>query len=315
MTTPTRYVLFGSGCILALGLVAGAVAYVEGGFPALARMQSAPEELRYFPASASVVAYADVHGVMTSELRQRLREAGPPSQGQRDFQSRTGIDIEKDVDRIVVCLVPGPGEPEGLMIVTGRFEPQGLEALAEAHGGTAEEYHGVRVVTRPMSDRDLAMAFLEPGVIAIGSTPTVRQAIDAPVGGDVTSNEPLMDLMGEIQSGSNAWLIARLDDPASLAWLPDRVQSQVPALDAFALAGRVNGGVSGRITAEARDEQAGQDLSDVVQGFLALARMQGGNRPELTPMLEGLQLTRTGRRVTLSFDLSPNVVEMAIPQR
>ena len=145
----------------------------------------------------------------------------------------------------------------------------------------------MQVVTRPTGERDIAMAFLEPGVLALGATSVVRRAIDTPSGADVTSNQRLMDLVSEIQSGSNAWLVARMDDPAALAWLPDRVQSQVPALEAFALGGRVNGGVSGRITAEARDEQASQDLTDVLQGFLALARMQSGTRPELATVLDG----------------------------
>lgn len=201
------------------------------------------------------------------------------------------------------------------MIATGRFEHTRLEALAEAHGGAVEVYRGVRLLTRPLSDRDLAMAFLEPGVVALGSTASVRQAIDTPAGGDVTSNERLMDLMAEIQSDNNAWIIARMDDPATLGWLPDRIQSQVPSLDAFVLGSRVNGGVRGRFTAEARDDQASQDLSDVIHGFLALARMQGGSRPELTSLLDSLHLTREGRRVTLSFELPPDVLEMALPPR
>ena len=158
------------------------------------------------------------------------------------------------------------------------------------------------------------MAFLEPGVLALGSTSVVRQAVDAP-GADVRSNEPLMGLMTEIEGGSNAWLVARMDDPASLAWLPDRVQTQVPPLEGFAIESRLNGGLTGRITAEGRDEQATQNLTDVVQGFLALARMQGGSRPELTPILDGFELTRTERRVTLSFNLPPDVLESMIPQR
>ena len=315
MTTSTQYVLLGGCGVLVVGLVAGATAYVAGGFPTVAQAQAVPAELRYFPANASVVAFADVRGVMASDLRRRLRDSTGRSDGQREFESRTGIDIEQDVDQIVACLVPGPGEPEGLVIATGRFESERLEALAQQQGGTIEDYRGVRVVTRPTNDRDMAMAFLEPGLVALGSTPTVRQAIDTPARGGVTSNERLMELMSEIESGSDAWLIARMDDPESLAWLPDGIQSRVPALVAFALDGRVNGGFSGRITAEARDDQASQDLSDVVQGFLALARMQGGSRPELASALNGLQITRLGRRVTLSFELPPDVLEMAIPER
>lgn len=315
MTTPTRFVLLGACGVLCGGLAVGAVAFVQGGFPALERPPSVPSELRYFPAAASVVAYADIQGVMASDLRRRFRHAAPESEGQRDFESRTGIDLERDITQVVACLVPGVGEPVGLVVATGRFEAERLEQLAQDHGGTAEEYHGVRVVTRPSQGRELAMAFLEPGVLALGSISVVRQAIDTPGGPGVTSNERLMGLMTEIEAGSNAWLIARMDDPASLAWLPDHVQTQVPPIEAFAIGSRINGGLSGRVMAEGRDEQATQNLSDVLQGFLALARMQGAARPELAPMLDAFQLTMTDRRVMLSFDLPPDLFDMAMPQR
>ena len=52
------------------------------------------------------------------------------------------------------------------------------------------------------------------------------------------------------------------------------VAGQIPAVRWFSASGHINGGLRGTIRAEARDEQAGQNLRDVVQGFLALAKMQ-----------------------------------------
>ena len=314
MSKPTRLVLLGACGVLFAGLAVGAVAFVQGGFSGQLETPAIPDELRYFPSTASVVAYADVRGVMASDVRQRFRDSAREAEGQREFESRTGIDLERDVDQVVACLIPGVGEPDGLVVATGRFQPDRLEQLAQEHGGTAEEYRGVRVISRPTGDRDLAMAFLEPGVLALGSTSVVRQAVDAP-GTDVTSNERLMGLMTEIDGGSNAWLIARMDDPDALSWLPDRVQTQVPPLEAFAIGSRLNGGLSGRITAEGRDEQATQNLTDVVQGFLALARMQTGSRPELASVLDGFELSRTERRVILSFNLPPDVFQTVTPAR
>ena len=63
----------------------------------------------------------------------------------------------------------------------------------------------------------------------------------------------------------------------------------------FTASGHVNGGVSGLLRAETRDEQAGQNLRDVVQGFLALARMQAGNKPEMQALVSSLQVSGTGQ--------------------
>ncbi len=106
MTVRTRYFVIVSLLVVGVGLGTGLVAYYVG-FPTSAFFsRGGPEELRYLPCSASVVAYADVSEVMASELRQRFREslaAGAQENGQREFQEPTGINIETDIDRVVAC--------------------------------------------------------------------------------------------------------------------------------------------------------------------------------------------------------------------
>src|SRR3954465_2141604 len=107
MTTKTRYFVIASLLVLGVGLGTGLVAYYVG-FPAGAATRAGgPEELQYIPRDASVIAYLNVQEVMASELRQKLRQVIPfHEDGQRQFESHTGINIERDVDRIVACLYP-----------------------------------------------------------------------------------------------------------------------------------------------------------------------------------------------------------------
>src|SRR5207237_6586927 len=90
-----------------VGLGTGVIAYVFG-FPTSARArQGGPDELRYVPANAALVAFADVHQIMTSDTRQRLRSALPDiPNGQQEFQTQTGINIETDIDRVVAFIAP-----------------------------------------------------------------------------------------------------------------------------------------------------------------------------------------------------------------
>ena len=70
------------------------------------------------------MAYADVHEVMTSELRQKVHQAVPvPENGQHEFESQTGINIETDIDHVVACLDPGPdgANGAGMVLARGRF--------------------------------------------------------------------------------------------------------------------------------------------------------------------------------------------------
>lgn len=315
MTMRTRYVLLGGAGVMAVGLAGGLAAWMSSSLPSLVLAQERPEELRYVPPDATILSFANVREVMDSDLRRRLRELQPELDGQREFEERTGIDIERDIEYVVAGLVPdGTEDTSGIAILAGRFDAERLEALALSHGGAASDYQGRRLIT--IGGESLAMAFLESGVIALGSDPLVRRTIDLPrTGGGVDSNDALMRLLRHVDTGSTAWTIGRLDDPRGGEWLPDQVESQVSQVAAFAVGARVNGGVSGTVTAEARDEETGRNLRDLLQGFLALARLQVGSRPELLGLLDSMRLTFAGTNVTLAFDLSSDAVLELLPDR
>ena len=85
---------------------------------------------------------------------------------------------------------------------------------------------------------------------------------------------------------------------ASKAHLPEGLATQIPAVKWFAAAGHINGGMTGVVRAEARDEQAARNLRDVVNGFLALARLQAGNKPEIQSLMQSVTLAGTETKST-----------------
>src|SRR5436309_9833122 len=149
MVTRTRYFVIASLLVLVVGLGTGLVAYYTGfSMSALAR-RGGPQELQYVPKEAAVVAYADVHEVMTSELRQKVHQAVPiPENGQHEFESQTGINIETDIDHVVACLDPGPdgANGAGMVLARGRFNETKIEALMREHGARVESYQGKRLI-------------------------------------------------------------------------------------------------------------------------------------------------------------------------
>jgi hypothetical protein len=326
MTARTRYFVIVSLLVLGVGLGTGLVAYYVG-FPAGAFARAGgPDELQFVPRDAALIAYADVRDVMTSELRQKIRAALPThSDGQREFEEKTGINIETDIDRVVACVNPEldsanlPGG--GMVLARGRFNETKIESLMRDHGADVEEYRGKRlIVNEHASDRhnrQFAAAFLEPGLVALGSTRLVRSAIDLHQSGDnpqtglqsVTGNDELMALVKSLDSG-NAWAVGRFDALQSRAHLPSEVASRLPAITWFSVSTQIDGGLRGTIRADARDEEAANNLRDVVRGFLALGKMQAGGRPEVQAMMQSLALSGTGKTVALSFDVPPQVFDV-----
>lgn len=313
MTNRTRYFMAGSAAVMAAGLCAGLIAYYGGGFAEL-RASTGPDELMYVPADAAVVAYADVRSIMNSELREQLRQRLPGNgpDGQREFQEKTGIDIEHDIDYVVAAMTPGADHPTGLVVARGRFDIVRLEALVREHGGAVEDYNGKRLVSTP-ADRGepFTLGFLEPGLVAVGSSSAVRHAIDANMTArSITSNLEMMDLVKDIAATNNAWAVGRVDVLASQAELPDEIVSRVPAVKWFAASGHINGGLAGTLRLEARDEQAAQQLRDVVRGFMALVQLQTQNDPRFSSLAQSVQLTGDGTTVALSFTLPVELLQL-----
>jgi hypothetical protein len=338
MTTRTRNFVIVSLTVLGVGLGTGLVAYYVG-FPAGALgRQGGPDELAYVPRNATAIAFANVHDIMTSELRQKIRRALPMQEnGQRELENQTGINIETDIDRVVACLSPDQGTHGGGMVLArGRFDEVKIEALMREHGAVVEIYNGKRMVVADhtrMKDLDndaadygvpkqgpgrtFAVSFMEPGLAAIGSAQLIRSAIDLHHAGNnpqkglesVTGNEELMNLVRSMDDG-NAWAVGRFDALGSHARLPEAVSSQIPAITWVSASGHVNGGIRGVVRAEARDDEAANNLRDVVRGFLALAKLQTGAKPELQMMMQSLELSGTGKTVALSFSVPAEVFDL-----
>jgi hypothetical protein len=323
MVNRTRYFVIAALLVLGVGLGTGLVAFYVG-FPAGAfQRRGGPEELQYIPRDASLIAYADVQQIMTSDLRQKLRKFIPMKEdGQREFQDRTGINIETDIDRVVGCVrtdansTNPPGS--GMVLARGRFDEVRIESLMREHGAHVESYRGKRVVVADLGRHPdtFGVAFVEPGLVAVGNSPLVHTAIDLHQGGDnpqagvvsATGNEELMNLVRSLDAG-NAWAVGRFDVLTARANLPSGVADRLPAITWFSASSHINGGLSGVIRAEARDEEAANNLRDVVRGFLALAKMQAGSRPDVQTMIQSLELGGAGKTVALSFTVPAQVFD------
>ena len=335
MTKRTRYFLMGSVAFLTVGLVAGLVAYF-GGIPG-AFAQAGPDELRYVPKDAVVVAYADVQQLMHSRFRQQVKEFEPDNaKGQDEFESATGINIERDVDYVLACLVPGATpaagmDKSGFVIAKGRFDRGRIESFITSHGGRVQNYGGRKIYLAPqrevVPDQDDrrhvgfegALAFLDNEVVAFGSDGGVKRVIDLQTKGGmaVSENAELYRMIRNVEGG-NAWAVGRFDVLTKNATLPAELASRIPPITWFSATGHVNGGVSGTLSVEAQDDASAENLRQVVQGFMALARLQAGSnakQAEMATMLNSIRLEGTGNTVAVSFSVPAEALEMLKPRK
>lgn len=319
MTIRTRYFVLASLLTLAVGLGAGLVAYSVGFKTSAFSRMVGPDELQLVPSNAGLVAFADVHDIMTSDVRQHLRAAlQPHPDGQRDFQNQTGINVETDIDSVIVGVVPGPDGSamhSGSMIVLarGRFDQVKIEQLMRDHGAQVETYKGTRLVSaeNPGGNGGISVGFLEPGLVAVGSAALVRGAVDLKSGGpSISTNDQMMALIRDLDSG-DAWAVGKFDALTSTTSvnLPALGDQQIPSISFFSATAHIDSGIRGTIRAETRDEAAANTLRDLARGALAVAKLQTSGRPDISSALQSLQLGGTGNTVSLSFDLPASVLD------
>jgi hypothetical protein len=277
-----------------------------------------PDELQYVPADAAVVAYANVRDVLNSDFRQRFKDIGPSADEKNEFEEKTGLDFEEDIDTVVAAVMPKDDlskYPAGSFLVLGRgrYEAARLEKLALDHGAQVGSYEGKTLITHPDTTDGgytLAVGFVEADLVAFGTVETVKASIDARRDNrNVVSNNDMMKLVNEID-GANAWAVGRFDAIASKTGLPAELQAQMPQITWFSAAGHINGGVSGSFKAEAKDEASAQNLRDVLRGFLAMAKMQASDKPQFQQLVDSLVLSGEGKTVGLAFTIPTEVLDV-----
>lgn len=349
MNNRTRNFMAGSAAVLMVGLGAGLVAYY-GGLPGIAARHAGPDELEYLPANAAIVAYADVGQVMQSDFRQRMRSVMPDDEkgkGRMEFEQATGIDVERDIQSVTAALAPGGEHQMPTVVIRGTFDEGRIEAFAREHGATVDVHQGIRVISMTEKPGDApaeapkaeqtpeageepaegvkkhrhgprsrpAMAFVQPGVLVVGSPEGVRAAIDHKRSGqNVTSNTELMGRIAKLEGQSNAWAIGRMDSLAERAELPQEMAVKLPALTWFEAAGHVNGGINGTLKAEAKDDESARNLRDMLNGVMALGRMQAQSNPQVQALMQSVTLGGDGRTIELTFNVPSELIDAVMPK-
>jgi hypothetical protein len=301
------------------------IAYYNGGLPLL-RPSVGPVELVYVPKETTGLAFANVHQIMNSDFRQRLRQVLPSGEEKERLQAQIGLDIEKDIESVVAVMMSGePSISGALVLVRGKFDVAKMEALAVQHGAKVEEYQGKRLlladaVPAPHVGSPLhagtekftgCLAFLEPGLVAIGDAAAIRRGIDTSASGEnATKNAELMSLVLDAQNGSNAWVIGRIDELAKNTTLPTEVLDRMSAVHWFVVSAHVNSGVTGRLRAEARDEETALQLRAAATGLLATGQLMAGRDSRLDAILKSIQVSGSGTSVSMSFAVPLEVLDM-----
>ena len=186
MTRKTRYFVAGRRRGARRRPGGGLIAYLAynrvAGLPA-----GLPAEMRYVPANAAVVAFADVHAVMNSELRRALMPSIDPEsrKGRQMMNDFAGVDLEKQVNHVVAYVEPytapdpqaqaKPEIPSALGAGAGHVRLRLASSRSSASAaGTMDDYKGRKIFVHREDGQEVAVGLVGPDLIAMGQADLVR---------------------------------------------------------------------------------------------------------------------------------------------
>ena len=293
------------------------------------------------PSDASAVIFADLTELRHSPFAAEFYSWIPKGQVDAEyaqFLRDTGFDYERDLDRVAVSFIKGEKDSRLFAVAEGRFDRSKVEAYA-ARSGTRESRGGRELFSVPLGEQGhrISFAFLAKNKIALTDAADITTFL-APVA-DNTDARSWRERFTRV-AGSPVFAVIRQDSEAGSALAsraPGGFQSPQLAtllnqLQWITLAGKPREGAI-RIVAEGEcaNEQTSRQLSDLLNGMLALAQA-GLNGPQtrrgLDPrirdayleMIKGAEVSRLDRGETKSvravFDVTSNflhIVSATVP--
>jgi hypothetical protein len=321
-------VVLGSSVVVTVGavLATGAI-YLS---PARAAVGPLPAEGLVLPADTRFVVGLDVRRLVQSELY--ATSAGRRSMRPEAFaelEARTGLNPERDLDQVVIAGGPSAGagrQQPGLVLVSGRFDRYKLSRAIETSGKgvTWKDHQGTTVyMFREGGKGADAAAFLDDDTLVFGSQAAVEGTIASRAGGKtpLKTNAPLMGLLERVKPGSTFWMVG---DQSLLSNLPqsipgpdgsDSASLQLPAVRNLIVTGDLDPQVAVEATAETADEAAAKNLADVVRGLLALAALQGNQKPELKELASAVNVSTEVNQVHVNARIPHALFESLQPKK
>ncbi len=318
----SRLVVFISLFVVVLGVLAGLSAlYLD---PARAAVGPLPGEALVLPADSRFVIGFEVKRFVASPFYARLTPDTRPD-AMRTLEEKTGINPERDLDRIVIAGRGRSGPEAPLALVLGRFDRQKLGRTIEAERKgqvTWKDVEGTTVYLFREGDKSgTAVAFLDDRAVLIGPAEGVETAIGNRVRGaqGLLGNATLTALLEKLRPGAAFWMVG---DQSLLANLPRNMtgpggdtQVTLPALRSLSVTGELDPLLAVSVTGEAADAAGATNLADVVRGFVALAALQAGQKPELKDLASAITVATDQNRVLVNARIPYETLDALLPKR
>jgi hypothetical protein len=263
--------------------------------------------LKFLPPETVGIVVIDVAALRNAPFVQdMLKQQVPGPKGWDDSISRTGVDPERDIDKVTIAKISAQ---DGLVIAQGRIDKFKVEQALKDSGKVPDAYLGQTIYR----DGENAVLVLNNAVL-IGQFNAVKKAVDQmQLPGAQPLRSDLAAAIQTIEAGNQIWGVG--DFSATDLGLigvrgPAPVMEMLKALKSGTGQMHVDTGIHARGTATFADADSAKNLSDLARGALAVAKLQiAKQQPDMLQVLDGVQVSSSGNMLTVRVEESGDLLK------
>jgi hypothetical protein len=292
------------------------------------RSKAPPEAARLLPESDGVI-YINFVPFRTFFHKELKAPQRVPDYQQ--FVDATGIDWERDLDKVAIALhrMPNPNGPNGTvaysLVLQGKLTGKRLNTWLDAHATARETYAGHTIYSIPSEGRTVRVAQIGYDMLAVSNTPTPEQ-IHSIVDRHRTAALPfagsslLSHHFHEVPLLSLAWGIGQIGLPFSESGAIHIFGLALPLEDGATIVASVTptlplaGSLRMRVEEFAANEDEAASQAASLNLLLVMARRitvplaDNSANNGLREVLKTAEITQKRDRVTVTATLSPSLL-------
>jgi hypothetical protein len=298
--------------------------------------------LSWVPEDADTVLFIDLAELRRAPFFADLLAWAPrpeTDQEYRQFVRDTGFDYEKDLDRLAVSIEQQGAQKIFFAVGDGHFDEQKIKAYA-AKNGAVEKSGGMEILSSPFAENSthLFFTFFTKGRLAISNRNDFASWLHS---AKATDDSEWRERLARV-AGSPVFAVMRNEalreafsaNPVSQALArkatgglsSPQLSSLLAQLQWLTVAGKPeNDKLRMAIDAESLEEKNAQQLADLLNGVVLLARaglsnartqqLGAGTRQSYLALLKSVEVSRIDRpdskSVRLMFDVTPDLLKSA----
>ena len=320
------------GIVICIAILAASLLAVERG-NTYARKDYKP--LSLLPKDAGFVLVVDMKKVVDTKYYNKFKQDEIKLDDYNEFIEKTGVDPEKDLDKIAISLSEMEEEADFVLIATGRFDKEKiLSSIREEAAVVEDEYQGkilYQITDRHVQCEDedeieeeeaeikhkhkkdeVRLSFLDSDIIAISNSDLIKNTVDLyqGKGESIENNQVLMEVVKEIDQDDMVWGAGVVPEKVKEMPPPGHpIANVVATIKSVVFSIDLQKELDAFLKIKSDSQENVKNITDALNGFLALGRMNYAEQPRYMELLEGILIEWTEDMVSVSMHMSEELLD------